>query len=204
MQIIPIESFANKISVSTQELVDMYMDRSKPDNVSDCFRPPIAGGWSHKITPQGVMSYYSGAKNGIREYVELYKNGIVEVVRCDTVGTTTADEGKFLSMKYLENVLLDCIPRYLKLQKFLNIQTPSYIFITLTGVKNCKVARPSFYSNEDDYPISKEILYLPEAIIQSYDDDLAKILKPSFDIVWNHTGIIQSPNYDKDGNFITK
>ena len=196
LHIIPIESFSNRIAVSTAELVDMYMNRTTQQSIGDGFAPILHHGYSHRITANGLMSY-SGTEKGIRSSVELYKNGVIEVVVCEAVRKPDDMNTNVLFMKNWEDYILENLPHFLKLQKFLNIQTPSYIFITITGIKGCKLTRSTF--REDGYPIEKNILYLPEAILQSYEDDLAKALKPSFDFVWNNAGVVQSPNYDKDG-----
>jgi hypothetical protein len=202
LHIIPLESFSNKISVPSKDLLDMFMNRSSPERIviGDCFRPMDAGGWSQRITAKGLMSY-SGNEKGIRDYTELYKNGIVEALRCDIAWED--NEGRLsLRLQPLENLILQHIPKFLKLQNFLHIQPPFYVFITLAGVKGCIVKNPDYW--EESHPINKDILYLPEAVIENYDDDLTKVLKPSFDMVWNNLGIVQSPNYDKDGNYKTK
>lgn len=80
---------------------------------------------------------------------------------------------------------------------------PVFVFLTLIGVKGQRMGFNKFnYSFLDDVPIADDILYLPEAVIQSYDQDLASTLKPVFDLVWNACGISHSLNFDKDGNWI--
>lgn len=196
IHIIPLESFSNKISVSTEHLVKTFIHRSGGDTVANSIQPMRSGGWSHRVTSRGLMSYDQSEK-GIRSYVEIYKNGIAEIVLCEVVGGTS--EYKVFFMNNMELLILENVPKYLEIQKFLNIQTPSYIFITFTGLKNAWLKK-SMDTYREDYRIPKDTLYLPEAILQNYDDDLAKVLKPSFDIVWNNAGIMQSTNYDKDGN----
>jgi hypothetical protein len=49
--------------------------------------------------------------------------------------------------------------------------------------------------------IDRDILLLPEVIIENYTDKVENILKPIFDTVWNACGFNGSSNYDEDGEW---
>jgi hypothetical protein len=54
------------------------------------------------------------------------------------------------------------------------------------------------------YPIDKDVLLLPESLIETYDTEPKEILKPMFDLIWNTCGFNGSFNFDENGNWIGK
>jgi hypothetical protein len=52
-----------------------------------------------------------------------------------------------------------------------------------------------------DQPIDRDNLYLPEVIVDSFEDTAEKILRTPFDAVWQATGWPRSVNYDEEGNW---
>lgn len=55
-------------------------------------------------------------------------------------------------------------------------------------------------------PIDRDILLLPDVIIDDFNSvlgfkEVAKILRPIFDAVWNACGLARSLNYDEQGNW---
>ena len=49
--------------------------------------------------------------------------------------------------------------------------------------------------------IDRDILQLPEAIVETYDARPEIILKPAFDAIWNACGFAKSLNYDEKGEW---
>ena len=51
------------------------------------------------------------------------------------------------------------------------------------------------------HPIDRDVLFLPDVLIEEPPSDLPRTLRPIFDAVWNACGFVQSLNYDADGNW---
>jgi hypothetical protein len=49
---------------------------------------------------------------------------------------------------------------------------------------------------------NRDIIIIPETTINNYDEDVSKLMKESFDIIWNSVGEKGSIYYDKDNNRI--
>ena len=49
---------------------------------------------------------------------------------------------------------------------------------------------------DEIHTIDRDILQLPEVIIESYDVRAADVLKPFFDSIWNACGFKKSFNYN--------
>lgn len=71
------------------------------------------------------------------------------------------------------------------------------------GVKGYKIAIQKSEQHFVEYTneIDRMNLIIPEVIVENFDSDLAEIMRPIFDTVWNAAGYIGSPNYDASGNF---
>ena len=50
--------------------------------------------------------------------------------------------------------------------------------------------------------IDREILLLPETIVESYETKAEKILRPCFDSIWNACGFPKSLNYNDAGDWV--
>jgi hypothetical protein len=71
----------------------------------------------------------------------------------------------------------------------------------MVGVKGYAMAIDGGFGRGSSTTIDRDILFLPEVLIESYDVVEPKILKPCFDSVWNACGLSRSLNYDESGNW---
>jgi hypothetical protein len=49
--------------------------------------------------------------------------------------------------------------------------------------------------------LDRELISLPEVVIDEYTANIARALHPVFDMVWNAFGYEESRNYDEHGNW---
>lgn len=132
-------------------------------------------------------------KEGSFAYVQLFRNGIIE-----SVLAAYPNHRKRINVVYNERDIILFVTMYLKVLQTLGIKTPIKIFLTITGAKGY-----SMYSlSSNAVKIDKDILYLPEISIENYDDEIERIFKPLFDIIWNACGHGKSPNYDQNDEWI--
>ena len=114
-------------------------------------------------------------------------------------------EKKVIPSLAYELKLLESLAEYLKLVKELGVNMPIVIFLTLIGVKDWEMGvDPSLFDEYRSYKIDRDILQLPETIIESYDIEPKDILRPMFDLVWNACGFPRSFNFDEAGNWVAK
>ncbi len=66
------------------------------------------------------------------------------------------------------------------------------------------MALRNYFGNETQHPIDRDLLLLPEAVIENYSIKSEEILRPLFDLIWNACGFQRSLNFDKNGNWIAK
>lgn len=195
VHLIPFQSFNTQTNIDMQQLLQLKDDTNN-------FRPVHSRGWSYRVNLNGVIAYDGGGDDSY-SYVQVYRNGIIEYVDGAILwGKKDQDGNKVIPSRTMEEVPLQGIPLYLNILKSLDVVPPIFVFLTLIGVEGQRMGYSRFNYHFDDVPIADDILYLPEAVIENYDQELTSTLKPMFDLVWNACGIPHSLNFDKDGNWI--
>lgn len=157
--------------------------------------PPInCNGWNDTFSFDGFINY--SIHNESYSYVQMFRNGIIEGVYSEK------SKDKKLPITFLENELIEALTVYINGLKKLGVELPILIFITFIGVKGYSGVFPNMeaYSLGGYHPIDRDILLLPELIIENYEIKTEIILKPCFDIIWNACGLPHSVSYDYNGN----
>ncbi|NLD49263.1 MAG: ATP-binding protein [Clostridiaceae bacterium] len=190
LHIIPIDAFNRSVSY----------DISGEHNISN-LRPIRGAGWNNRINLEGLLTY-SGGNTTSYSYVQLYRNGIIEAVNNSML--SFYEEEKLIPSLGYEEALIESLNSYINVLKSLSVTVPLFCFLSLIGVKGYTLGLSAGFSFVDKYSIDKENIILPETIIENYDIRPERILKPSFDLVWNACGLERSYNFDQNGNWCPK
>lgn len=188
LHLIPLSSFAVSSSCDLAG-IEKHVMKLCPLNSS---------GWNHRFNFDGFLTYSTLQSNEIRSYLQVRRTGIVEAVELSML---IEREGQNTIPSILfEQEILGGIERFLSIQKdLLSMEPPIVIQLSLLNVKGY-IMSDSISNHLDHYPIEKDILFLPDVLIENYDQDLARAIKPIFDSVWNATGWSGSIYYDENGN----
>jgi hypothetical protein len=189
LHLIPISSF------NPAQSYDIDKIASNPSTL-----PPIySGGWSHRYNLDGLLSYSQDQHGKTYSHVQLFRNGIIEAVEGLLL---EPHEGKLRipSITY-EKELINSLNEYLPILKALDVELPIFLFLTLTGVKGYSMAVSSRFYLTNTHTIDRDILQLPEVIIESYDVAADKVLKPCFDSIWNSCGFPRDLYYNDAGEW---
>lgn len=161
--------------------------------------PFLSGGWNHSINKHGFYTYattYFGDKGNPPGYVQFFKNGIIESVDTEMLNKRY---DKYIPGIAFERDILHLIDsKYKVALKELGIKLPFAISITLTDVEDYYI---SMNPKASRGKIRDRILKLPSVVVNSWDGNIGKALRPSFDYLWNNCGVAESPNYDAEGNW---
>jgi hypothetical protein len=161
---------------------------------------PLNGGsLDFRYNLDGYLIYAVGASRDCYSYTQIYRNGIIELVDASYLDSPE----KIIASTAYETDIIKALPRYLTALQKLGVELPIAIFLTLTDVKGCYMATVKFFE-EKGSGIDREILQLPEVIIDTYTLKAESILKPIFDTIWNSCGFRRSLNYDDDGTWNPK
>jgi len=151
---------------------------------------------SHRLNFDGLLTYSGPSDATYDSYLQLFRNGAIE-----TVDSWMLDEdmngGKKIRSLAFENKLISGLDRYLELENDVGFEPPIFVMMSLIGVKGYTMGLdPSSHKFE----IDRDLLILPDILVEDYDSDSAHLLHPAFDTVYQACGIDGSPYYDKDGN----
>ncbi|HET9281374.1 MAG TPA: ATP-binding protein [Candidatus Angelobacter sp.] len=153
------------------------------------------GGWSRRYNFDGLLTFPSG----VASYVQLFRSGVIEAAEGDFF-KWTQDE-KSIPTSALEDAILKAVGRYLRLQKELGISLPIAVLLTLIGVKGFMLNVPHRYFVYSKIGIDRDVLPIPEVMVQSYELSEHEILRPVFDALWQSGGFERSLSYDDNGKW---
>jgi hypothetical protein len=128
-------------------------------------------------------------------YVQIFRGGAIEAV------------DRVREEKYIDNLFeLNTIRRVKDLLKILReLGTPSTLFlmISLFDVKGYPLILPpnTNYQGAQEN-IDRDLLVLPECVIDDFDFPIEKALRPAFDTLYQTAGMPRSFNYNEEGDWI--
>jgi len=155
--------------------------------------------WNNRINFDGFLTYKTYREGLENYYVQFFRNGIIESVRTKIIEDYEGQ--RIIKGSYIEEVLIQSTEKYISLLKQLDVQPPILLFLTLANVRNAEmfISGMQFFASFHNTKIDKDILRIPELIIENYDIQIDKFLKPAFDMIWNACGYDGSQNYNNEG-----
>jgi len=176
---------------------------SKISSHPEKIEPIRHSGYHHRYNLDGFLIYSGGREGKSRSYVQIFKIGIIEAVEGSLLDPHHKDGKLSIPSIAYESELIKSLPIYLSALQTLNVELPIFIFLTLVGVRGylMGVGQRGFAK---DYTIDRDILLLPEVVIENYDIVPEDVLKPCFDAIWNACGFSGSRNYNNAGKWIER
>ena len=150
---------------------------------------------NYRYNLDGFLTYSPVGEEGSDGYAQLYRNGIIEAVDGYIIGSQ-----KSLPSIYYEQQLMKSLQDYLTLMSDLSIEMPILLVLSLLDVRGCIMATNGI--SRGGHAIDRNMLLLPEVIIENYSVPVKDILKPCFDSIWNACGFARCLNYDEEGKRI--
>lgn len=191
LHIIPISAF------DSTTRFDLSLIARNPN-----YLPPISTwSWNHRYNFDGFLTYGKFPQStSAHSYVQIFRNGSIEVVDAFTL---SSEKGERIIITGYERKLLDALAKYLSTQKQVGVETPLIIMLSLVGISGYTMAvNRSRFPFADAHPIDRNTLLIPEILLESFDSDLAEVMKPAFDSVWNAAGWPRSMNYNETGQWV--
>jgi hypothetical protein len=186
--LIPLSAF------STPKTLEITLIRN------ECFELPPIGyhtNFHQRINIDGAVIFSSEDEPPYKSYNQLYRSGIIEIV---SVFELKEGDRHLIHSHDLEYSLIEVTGKCLKALCNLEIEPPIYVFLTLAGIQNYIFAVGSRLPRGSK-PLDRDVLSIPEVVIDNYNSEPHTILRPIFDIVWNSFGLEGSLNYDEEGNW---
>lgn len=177
------------------------VDMSMLDERGISFMPLGASGYNRRYNLDGYLTFNEETNGEIREalaYTQLFRNGIIESVCVDKPWLNEQD--KAIPIAYYEESLLRFLSSSLKSLKALDVEPPYALMVTMTGVKHKSLHLGGFSLRRSNY-IDRDVLQLPDVLIEDENVAAGKIMRPIFDAIWNAAGWEKCFNYDEDGRW---
>ena len=192
LHVLPISAFASNSMV---EVGALY---AKASNI----QPLGASGYSWGVNIDGFITFSEK-----QSYCQIYRKGQIESVTSRFLNPST--DGPSIPSVYYETAIVKSIGNYINLLKSLQISSPIVVAFAMLGVKGARMAvgPRTFHSNVT--AIDRDLLILPDILMEDFeafqtDSDVAKIMRPAFDVVWNACGYVKSFNFDESGDWKPK
>lgn len=131
-------------------------------------------------------------------YAQLFRNGIVEGVSA-TLMYEEAGQRNLYSL-VVEPVVIESVGEYARIAGQIGLEPPYAVILSLTGVEGYRVIPDtSRHWNSLRNPFDRDILLLPEIVVESGEFNPSTVLRPIFDVLWQSAGWPRSMNYEEDG-----
>ena len=165
--------------------------------------PLSSYGWSApNYNLDGIYTYWD--RDAVTQsYLQIFRSGIIEAVDFSLL-KRESDGKKFIANIAYEDALLKGLRRQLDLQKRLGVEPPVVIMLSLIGVKGYIMYVGPERLFDGAHPIDRDALLLPEVLVDDLDMDVASILRPILDSLWNAAGWPHSINFDDEGKWVRR
>lgn len=162
------------------------------------FLTPLSGGGNGRYNIDG---YITIDPPGDRDpaalgYCQAYRTGAVEAVDSRLL-RVRGDGKKLIPGPAFEERFIDSTGSYLAALRELRVPTPIVVMATLSGVKGFELGVTQIMW--DVKPIDRDHLLLPDVLVETYDCEVAQLLRPVFDALWNAGGHERCLSYGEDG-----
>lgn len=133
-------------------------------------------------------------------YLQVFRSGTVECGDGELFKHTA--EIKIIPQGVEETIRISLV-QYLSVQKQLGLPLPIFVLVTLVGVKGFTL-RTTHSPFEHRTAIDRDILPLPEVMIEDYDAIVHVAMRPTFDALWQACGYERSFNYNNKGEWFPR
>ncbi len=159
-------------------------------------------GFDHRFNLDGFLTYTRSSADCAGSYVQLFRNGSIEAVEASILNSIDEERFPRIPSTFLEQALLDALPRFIRAQQQLRVSIPLFVMLSLIGLDGHRLAvqNPPIL-DPHRYVIDRKDLILPEVLIDDYDSDWERVMQPIFDALWNAAGWPRCGDYTEDGKW---
>ncbi len=149
--------------------------------------------WDNRFNFEGLVRWTGAWEDGSAfAYLQIFRNGAIETV--DTCFNSGAPH--WLNGVTLEGNVLAALGRYVSSLPHLGVFPPLAVMITLVGVRGYNIGpaeNRALFLRRGVGRFDRDIVAIPEALLESFDADLRALMRQPFDIMWNAAGWARCP-----------
>ena len=190
---LPLQSFSGKAQFDVLALTDV-----EPLNPRD----PNSGNSSRmRINFEGQISI-STKSDDSSGYTQVFRHGAIEAVAVGILNSSK--EPRRIPSHAYENCVVTYLTQCFEILERLGCSPPVFVGISLVGVRGLKMAvsGEDLMYKSDSGAIEKDVLVLPEIVVESPTAAWGSLLKPTLDLVWNACGYAESKWFDSSGQWV--
>jgi len=175
------------------------IDPARAQAENQLLRPMGGMGFSPRINFEGFANLNSGSSGKSWSYTQMFRSGAIEAVKVRVVSDRQRGELWIPTLDF-DRSIFERLPEYLSAMQKLDVPPPIVAMISLQGVRGSRLG-VSYQLFEDPPIIDRDVLELPEFIIEQYgsDADYQRAARPAFDALWNTGGFARSKHFDSTG-----
>jgi len=175
------------------------IDPGKAHAEQQLLRPMSGMGFSPRINFEGFANLHHGDSGKCWSYTQMFRNGAIEALKVRVLSDQQAGQLWIPALAF-DQWIFERLPEYLSAMQKLDVPPPIILMITLQGVRGARLGIGS-RSFEDPPIIDRDVLELPECIIEQYgvDTDYQRASRPAFDALWNTGSFARSKHFDSTG-----
>ena len=191
LHVVPVTSLALGTTLDHQSL-ETFGKQLSPINTR---------GYDYRYNFDGFLTHGTTDGSGRHQaYTQLFRTGTVEAVNAWLLAV---DDGKpEIPGGFLEREIVRTLQIYFPWLAELGFEPPMVVMLSLLGIRGGIVdARSLGHFQFRGYPIDRDVLLLPDVLLTDSSEDVATLLRPVFDAIWQAAGWDASKCYDQNGNF---
>jgi hypothetical protein len=194
LHVVPITAVDPSTQYDVTELVTLG---AADPRTGMLFRPLRGMAWNPTINYDGAVAWAPGGVNesAAISYTQVFRSGAIE-----GVDASMLEPDQPIPSTAFERELIDALDRYLRLAHAVGAPPPYMVALSLLDVRGLRLSRGQQYVQQPR-PIDRDNLILTETVVEDLTLNPATILKPSFDVIWNASGLAGSPHYTSDGEW---
>ena len=179
---------------------DSQVDLARAANQTGLLKPLYSAGWSAPtFNIDGLYTHTAFPERPTTScsYLQLFRKGTVETVDAQTIPSQPSYPGSIPSIAFPER-LFAYVTQLMQLYELLEVEPPYALLVSFVGVRGIHLASQARINLQ---PLNREVLMLPEFIIETRTFEPDVKLKLLLDTLWQSFGAHGCTEYDDNGRW---
>ena len=142
---------------------------------------------------------------GADSYLQSFRDGAFEWLTARVFReeeTFGRHPGRIIPGIWFEGELIHGVTDVIELLRHVEVAPPIVVLSTLVEVRGWMIYTERGFADERGGPrLSRDVMRLPDLVVDDFDADLPRVLRPLIDTFWQAGGKHRSPHYDEEGNW---
>lgn len=198
LHLVPLWSLGSESQLDVNDILGRKEYFRPIEFKSPQYRVNIDGVVSSLVPQSGVLGHGVNRK----EYCQVFRSGSIELVTSRYFYNSRAGNWTGLNANRVESVLIQSIERYLRGLGELNVQLPVIVMVCICGCRDVYlVPDPDTPWSDPIGQFDRDLLVLPNVLINSYEENVSQSIRAICDSLWNAAGAAGSQFYDQSGKW---